>query len=121
MIEDLCSEETAGQPRSIFIPKIAPLGTDAFSPDHLFQRARLADFAFGLERARDEHVTDLTRIPVGAAKELTVEDDACADSRPDAHKHKVAYILRRAQPSLAQGGKVDVIVDGRGNMQCLFQ
>src|SRR5882724_4213609 len=54
MIEDFCSEETARQPRSIFSPTIAPLGTDAFSPDHLFQRTRLADFAFGLERARDE-------------------------------------------------------------------
>ena len=60
-----------------------------------------------------DDVPDLPREPVRAPEQLAVDDDAAADARPGSHEQHVAEARGRAQPVLAPGGGVRVVVGQR--------
>ena len=68
-----------------------------------------------------EHVTDLAGEPAGAAKEVATQEDAGADPGADGKEGEVGRVLRGAGPAFGEGGDVDVVVDGSGDVEGGFE
>jgi hypothetical protein len=60
----------------------------------------------------DECEVDLAGGAVSATEELAAEDEACAHAGSDREKDEVAYPSRDPVPLLAEGGEVDVVLEG---------
>ena len=65
----------------------------------------------------DDHVTDVAGVAQGPVQQPPVEDDATADAGAHDHGDEVAVAGGGAQPALAQGQRLGIVVDVDGKVQ----
>src|SRR5690348_10756490 len=66
-------------------------------------------------------MADLARDVRPAAVHLAIQHDAATDPCPDGEPHYVLHAARRAPPPLPEDGAIGVVVERRGQTQCLSE